>query len=59
MKKIASFVAVSIAALSIAGCAVEVPLSAFRMGPPDPVQNDAAKAQLRQDQVQRNQADPR
>lgn len=59
MTKIASYLAVGFAALSLAGCAVEVPLSAFRMGPPDPLQDDAAKAQARQDQAERNQAGPR
>jgi hypothetical protein len=35
MTKIASSVLVCLIALSAAGCAVEVPMDAFRMAPPD------------------------
>ncbi|MDJ0514355.1 MAG: hypothetical protein QNJ62_13020 [Methyloceanibacter sp.] len=33
MKQLAQVVAVGVVALSVAGCAVEVPMSAFRVGP--------------------------
>jgi len=36
-------------ALSAAGCAVEVPMSAFRLGPPDVVQKTDAHSQRHQD----------
>ena len=40
---------VCLIALSAAGCAVEVPMSAFRLGPPDAAQNTDAHSQRHQD----------
>jgi len=40
---------VCLIALSAAGCAVEVPMSAFRLGPPAAAQNTDAHSQRHQD----------
>lgn len=44
MNKIAVTFTACVIALSAAGCAVEVPMSAFRLSPPDAAQKDGQKA---------------
>lgn len=45
MRQIATLIAAGLVAVSMAGCAVEVPMSAFRVGPLDQDQNAAATPQ--------------
>jgi len=49
MRQIALFAAAGFVALSVAGCAVEVPMSAFRVGPLDQDRNAVEKPQQDQD----------
>jgi hypothetical protein len=53
MSKFASTAAVCLIALSAAGCAVEVPMKAFRMGPPDAtLKGEAPRQDLKHTNVQ-------
>ncbi|ODR97167.1 hypothetical protein AUC70_12925 [Methyloceanibacter stevinii] len=45
MKQIALFATATLVSLSVAGCAVEVPMSAFQLGPLSAEQDAAAKPQ--------------
>ena len=45
MRQIALFAATGLVALSVAGCAVEVPMSAFQLGPLGAEQAPAQKPQ--------------
>jgi len=45
MRQIALFAAAGFVAMSVAGCAVEVPMSAFRVGPLDQDRNAVDKPQ--------------
>lgn len=44
MRRIALFAVAGLVAVSLAGCAVEVPMSAFRLGPVAPLQAEQVPA---------------
>jgi hypothetical protein len=53
MIKFASTAAICLIALSAGGCAVEVPMKAFRMGPPDAtLKGEAPRQDLKHTNVQ-------
>ncbi|ODS01346.1 hypothetical protein AUC68_00305 [Methyloceanibacter methanicus] len=53
MRQIALFVATGLVALSVAGCAVEVPMSAFGVGPLNQERSAVANPQHGQDAAPR------